>query len=243
MNATIMRLTVRTLLGRRRFWLLLALALVPVALALVVRLLTGTSDTVAWGLTSGFGVATVVPLIALLAGTGSIGPEIDDGSIVYLLAKPVSRFTVVNSKLVVAVAAALLLGPVPVAVSGLLLAQSPGDVVPALVVASALAAVAYCVVFLLLAVLTRNAVIIGLLYAVVWETTVGNLIPGARALSVRQWSLALAEHLMGPAQATRLGVYPAVGPVAGAVALAVVVLGGALYAGVRLRSIRLLSAE
>lgn len=243
MNATVIRLTARTLLGRRRIWLLLALPVVLLVLAAVVRALVGADDDVAWAVASGFGVATLVPLVALLAGTGSIGAEIDDGSIVYLLTKPISRFTIVISKLAVAVVTALLAGPVPVAVAALVLAESPSALVAPLALAAAAAAAAYCVLFLLLSILTRNAVIVGLLYAIVWETTVGGFIPGAQALSVRQWALALAERLLGSAEADRLGVDAAVGPAAGGTALAVVVVAGTVYAGLRLRSIRLSTAE
>ena len=44
-----------------------------------------------------------MPLVALLATSGLLAPEIDDGSIAYLLAKPISRHTIVASKLVVAI--------------------------------------------------------------------------------------------------------------------------------------------
>ncbi len=243
MNVTVMWLTVRTLLGRRRFWLLLALSLVLLVLSVGVRALTGTDDSVAWVIVSGFGVGTLVPLIALLAGTGSIGPEIDDGSIVFLLSKPVSRFTIVGSKLVVAVVTALVLGLVPVVLSVLLLAANPGTLAPPIGVAAAAAVLAYCALFLLLSVLTRNAVIIGLLYAIVWETTVANLVPGARTLSVRQWSLSLAQELLGNAQADRLSVNSAVGAGVGAVALVLVIVASTVYAALKLRTIRLATAE
>ncbi len=238
-----MRLTARTLMGRRRFWLLIALAVVPVALAVGVRALVGTGDPLAWGVASGFGVATLVPLIALLTGTGSIGPEIDDGSIVYLLTKPIGSLTVMVSKLVVAALTAVVLGPVAVVLSAALLAEHPGSVVPPIALISTLAVLAYCVLFLLLSVLTRHAVVIGLLYAIVWETTIANLVPGARALSVRQWSLALGERLMGAEEADRLGVAAAVGPVTAAVALSVLVVAGIVVAARRLPTVRLVSPE
>ena len=40
-----------------------------------------------------------MPLLGLIAGTGAIGPEIDEGSIVYLLAKPLNRYSIVVTKL------------------------------------------------------------------------------------------------------------------------------------------------
>lgn len=243
MNTTVVRLTARTLLGRRRLWLLVALPAVLLVLSVAVRVFAGTDDSVAWGVASGFGVATLVPLIALLAGTGVIGPEIDDGSIVFLLSKPVSRFTIVGSKLAVAVVTALVLGPLPVVLSVLLLAEDPGGLAAPIGVAAAVAVAAYCALFLLLATVTRNAVVIGLLYAIVWETTIANFIPGAQALSVRQWSLAIAEQLLGSADAQRLTVNAAVGVVAGSVALVVVFVASTVYAGIRLRTIRLATAE
>ncbi len=38
--------------------------------------------------------------------------------------------------------------------------------------------------------LSRNAVVIGLLYALIWESLVGTFVPGAQTLSVQQWALA-----------------------------------------------------
>ncbi len=243
MNATVARLTARTLLGRRRVWLLAGLPVLLIGLAVLVRVFAGADDATALGVAGGFGLATVLPLVALLTGTGVIGPEIDDGSIVYLLSKPISRFTIVLSKLAVALASALVLGALPVAVSAAVLAENPGTLVPALTVAAVVAVVAYCALFLGLAVVTRNAVVVGLLYAIVWETTIANLVPGAQALSVRQWSLAVAEQVLGAADAARLGVDAAVGTGVGVVALLLLAVAATAFAGVRLRSLRLATAE
>jgi len=242
-NATVVQLTARTLLGRRRVWLLAALPLVLLALAVLVRVIAGSDDDMVRLVVGGFGLGTVIPLVALLAGTGAIGPEIDDGSIVYLLAKPISRYTIVLSKLAVAVLTALVLGALPVVVATLVLARSPGSLAPALGVAAAAASIVYCTLFLLLAVLTRNAVVIGLLYAIIWETTIAGLVPGAKALSVRQWSLSVAEQMLGTGAAARFGMDAAVGVGTGVVALLVVAVTCTGYAGMRLRTLRLLTAE
>ncbi|CAM5608071.1 ABC transporter permease [Streptomyces badius] len=50
----------------------------------------GADDQIACDVLGGFAIATMVPLIGVMQGTGAMGPEIDDGSIVYLLAKPVN---------------------------------------------------------------------------------------------------------------------------------------------------------
>lgn len=243
MNPTVIQLTARTLLGRRRLLLLLALPVLLVALCVLVRVFSGTGDDTAVAIVSGFGLGTLVPLVALLAGTGSIGPEIDDGSIVYLMSKPISRFSIILSKLLVALGAGLALGAVPVAIGAFVLAENPGTVLVPLTVAAAIAVTCYCALFLALAVVTRNAVVVGLLYAVVWETTIGNLVPGAQALSVRQWSLSVAEKLLGTDDAARLGVGAAVGLPTGLVALVLLTVAATVFAGVRLRTLRLATSE
>ena len=53
----------------------------------------------------------------------------------------------------------------------------------------------YAALFLLLGVLTRHAVVIGLVYALLWESLVGNFVPGAKVLSVQQWGLSIAAGL------------------------------------------------
>jgi ABC-2 type transport system permease protein len=90
---------------------------------------------------------------------------------------------------------------------------------------------------------TRNAVVVGLLYAIVWETTIAAIVPGAQALSVRQWSLALAEKMLGAADAARLGLDAAVGLGTGVVALVALAVASTIYAGMRLRTIHLATAE
>jgi ABC-2 type transport system permease protein len=238
-NATIARLTARSLLGRRRALLLLLLPAVLLVLATLARLLAGTEDDLAVGLLGGFALGTLVPLLGLIAGTGAIGPEIDDGSIVYVLSKPLSRHAIVATKLLVAVAVVTAIGAVPTLLAGLVLTGTVGTLAVAYAVGAAVAGVAYCALFVLLAVLTRNAVVVGLLYALVWETLIGQFVPGAQALSIQQWALAVTEQIVG-APAERLGVTSAVGLV-GVPLLVVVTLGATWYAGHRLRTIRLTS--
>jgi ABC-2 type transport system permease protein len=243
-NATVAQLTLRTLLGRRRAWLLLVLPAILLVLTLVLRLTVdeGSRADVAVGLLGAFALATLVPLIGLIAGTGAIGPEIDDGSIVYLLAKPVSRHSIVVSKLVVAVGVVSVFAALPVFVAGLVLVGTADGLAVGYGLGTLVAGVGYCALFLLLAVLTRNAVVIGLIYALVWESLIGSLVPGAQALSIQQWALALTRIVVGdPADA--LGVTAAVRPEVALPLLAAVAVGATVLAGSRLRSLRLTGDE
>ena len=103
-------------------------------------------------LLSAFGIAILMPLLTLIAGTGSIGPEIDDGSIVYLLAKPLNRYSIVVTKLAVAIAVVIAFGVLPIAVAGVVLTGEVGDVTIAFALGALAAGAAYSAVFLLLAV-------------------------------------------------------------------------------------------
>jgi len=242
MNPVVAQLTLRGLLGRRRILVLAALPALLLVFSLVLRLTVGADEELVEAIISGFALSTLLPLLALIAGTGAIGPEIDDGSIMYLMAKPVSRHLIVRSKLIVACGVVFAFGTFPMLVAGLLLTERSVDLVLGCCLGSVLAGTAYCALFLLLSVLTRNAVIAGLVYAVVWESIVGNFVPGAKTLSVLQWGLAFAEKVGGD-QATRLGVESEVAPVTAGILLLVVTVGSTWYAGLRLRTLRLAGDE
>jgi ABC-2 type transport system permease protein len=245
-NATVAALTSRSLLGRNRTLVLLLLPLALLALCVLARVLAGLDadiereldGSLAPDLLGSFGIATLMPLLGLIAGTGSIGPEIDEGSIVYLLSKPLNRHAIVVTKLLVAIGVVTAFGVLPIAVAGTVLTGEVGTVTVAFAAGAFGAGVAYSALFLLLAVITRNAVVIGLIYALIWESLVGAVVPGAQTLSVQQWSLAVVQRSLGE-EAERVGLEAAVGFGTALVLLAVVSVIATVYAGKRLQTLRL----
>jgi ABC-2 type transport system permease protein len=228
MNATIAKLAVQALLGRRRFFLLLAF---PVLLVGLVALVTALTDgEAAFEILPGLGYPLVLPLVAILAASSVLGPEVDDGSIVYLLAKPVNRYAVAFSKWLVALAATLVAGALAI----LLAAFVTGDPTRAwaLFVGALVAGTAYSALFLAISAVTRHAVIASLMFVLIWESLLGNLFPGIAWLSISQWGLRvgheLSDQLPDPAN---LGW--AIG------ASLVVTVVGVWFAGDRLRSFTL----
>ncbi|MFF4530714.1 ABC transporter permease [Streptomyces sp. NPDC001407] len=194
-HPTVARLTYRGLLGRRRAFILFALPALLIVISAVIRVLTGADDDTATNVLGGFALATMVPLIGVIAGTGAIGPEIDDGSVIYLLSKPVPRHTVILTKLTVAIGVTVAFSAVPTLIAGFVLNGNSQQIAVAYAAAAAVASVAYSAIFLLLGTVTRHAVVAGLVYALVWESLFGSLIPGARTLSAQQWALALAQKI------------------------------------------------
>jgi ABC-2 type transport system permease protein len=233
MNTTIARLTVSGLLRGWRGLLLALLPAVVLLLAVLLRAAFGVEPAVTSGLMESFNLDTVVPLIALIVGTGAIATEIDDGSIVYLLTKPVARGRIILTKLLVAIGVTLLFAALPTLIAGVVVTGALGQTALAYGAAAAISCVVYCAVFMLLGVLSRKAVIIGLMYILLWEMLVAGLVSGARVLSVQQWGQAVASGMAPDAVTSTLSI-----PVA--VILAVLVTGAATwFASTRLRSLTL----
>ncbi len=246
LNPTVATLTSRSLLGRRRTVVLLLLPLALLALCVLARILGSLDADTArdldgplpGNLLAAFGIAILMPLLTLIAGTGAIGPEIDEGSIVYLLAKPLNRHSIVVTKLVVAFGVVVAFAVVPIFISSIVLTGAVGEVTVAFTAGALVAAAAYSSLFLLLAVVTRNAVVVGLIYALIWESLVGGLVPGAQALSVQQWSLAVVQQVLGDS-AERLGVDSAVGFGTAVVLLVLVTVAATYVAGRKLQTLRI----
>lgn len=242
MNAVVMQLTLRGLLGRRRALLLLVLPTLLLLLAGLVRWASEAEVGATVALTQEFALGTLLPLMCLLIGTGVIGAEIDDGSIVYLLAKPLPRRTILGSKLLVAWGAAFVLAVLPIVAATQVAGDEGGRLGLGFGVTATLAALAYTTVFVALSVVTRNAVIVGLLYALLWETVLGGYVPGIRNVSVRQWALTAAEAIVGD-RSTVWGVVSAVSLPAGLGLLVATTVGAAVLAVRRLQTLRLTAAD
>src|SRR5579859_7218329 len=102
LNPVVLRITLRATLGRKRA---LVFVLVPLVLLLITVALKLVAVSPVWPaeFLGVFGFSVVLPLTALIIGTRVLGAEIDDGSIVHLLATPVGRTSVVLSKFAAAV--------------------------------------------------------------------------------------------------------------------------------------------
>jgi len=232
MNTTIASITARALLGRRRFLLLLPLPLLLVGLTALAHSLH--PDPSEWGepVVAGLGFAVVLPMIALVVGTGVLGAEIDDGTIVHVLATPVPRRDIVLAKLAVAAGITTAVGAAAMFVTGTIVESVRFGL--GLAVACAVASIAYSALFLALSLVTRRPVLLGLLYVLIWEGLLGNLLTGSRALSIQQYAVTIAAHITpGSVLHARLSL-----PVAVAMSAAFAV-GGTLLAIDRLRSFRL----
>jgi ABC-2 type transport system permease protein len=235
MNSTIARLSAQALFGRRRGVVLVLIPGILVVLSIIIRALT--DEGVGYDAVANLGFTLALPIVALLAAAAVLGPEVDDGSIVYLLAKPVSRHTIAFSKYAVAWAATMALGAFPLMVSGLVLDASDPRQAVGWLVAGVVAGTTYTALFLGLASLTRHAVVAGLLFVLLWEGLLGNLLTGIRWLAIGAWGRDAGHAVSDVLEASDTGLTYAL------VAAAIVTIGSVWFAGDRLRSFTLRGDE
>jgi ABC-2 type transport system permease protein len=200
MTGTLASLTLRGLLNRRRTLLLILLSLLIVVVAALSRL-AESSEADARQFTTvllaDFGLGVLLPLVAVIVGTAAIGSELEDGTIIYLLAKPIPRILIVLVKLVVAWLLVVALVAPAILVAGVVASSGDAELGIAYAIASVVGALEYTAVFLALSIVTSRALVVGLAYVVIWEGVVAGLFAGTRIFSVRQHALAVADAFAG----------------------------------------------
>lgn len=227
----IVGLTLRSLLDRRRFWLMVLLAAVPVLMAVMITVFA--EEVIGPQIFRQLIVRTVLPLVALVFGTAALGTELEDGTIVFLLTKPVRRARIVLAKAAVAAGlTAALMAPATL-LTGLVASTQEAQLASmtvAYAVAVAVGGAAYALGFLALSTFTTRALAIGLAYVLIWEGILSGLLEGTRVFSVREATLGLAAMLQGDAA----GDATTIGGTTSVVVLAAVILGGLALATWRL---------
>ena len=226
LNPVIAGITVRATLGRRRAVLFAIPAVVLIALTLVLRASHPAGASWPANVLGTFGFSVLLPLTALIIGTGVLGAEIDDGSVVHLLATPVRRLDVIITKFAVAAGLTALFAAVPELVAGLL-APNSGKLAWALFVGALVGSVVYSAVFVLASVVTTRAIAFGLLYVAIWEGVLSNLVGGVRILSIAHYGLGVANAI-DPDQNLQAGL-----GLSTSLILGIVITVGGLYLATR----------
>jgi ABC-2 type transport system permease protein len=197
--ATIASVSLRALLGRRRTLLMVLLAAMPILLGLIVK---ANSDQLSLKILAqtldGIVTRTCLPLIAIVFGTAALGSELEDGTGVHLLTKPIDRWIIIVSKALVAgTLTAALIVPSTV-IAGILMGGTGGDAIAvtfAFALSVLIGSYLYTAIFLVLSAITTRGLLIGLAYALIWEGIVAGLLPGSQAFSVREYLTGIVQTL------------------------------------------------
>ena len=231
-TGVLLRFSLGQLLAGRR---LLIVPLVALPLILVAVFAAGADTdptTFTLDLYRQFVLPVLLPVVSLVFSTSAFGAELRDGTVTNILLKPLPRPAILGAKYLAAVLATLLvLLPATVA-AHLIVAGGLGstDLLAGMVLAGMVGTLAYCALGLLLSLLMARAVLVGLVYALLWEGAVVSVAPSASSLSIRGYTEGvLAAVLSGGADFTvRLG------PVSASVLAAVVTLAALALAVLRL---------
>ncbi|GIH29155.1 ABC transporter permease [Acrocarpospora phusangensis] len=238
MNSVVASITYRAMLGRKRVWLLALLPVALIAIAVLLRLIGAGHESTTVTLMETFAIGAILPLLGLIAGTGVIAPEIEDGTIIHLLSKPIPRHRIMVTKFAVAASLMVVFAGVPTFLAGYLMIGTEANVAAGFALGAAIGGIAYAAVFLLVGVLTKHAVVVGIIYALVWEGAIGGYVPGARKLSIQQWARTLADQVT-----TSPALKPDVALSFALPAIVIVTVVAVIWAGQRLRGLSLTGDE
>lgn len=142
-------------------------------------------------------LALATPVVALLLSTSAFSAESDDGTLLYLVTTTTPRWWIVFVRVVFAMVGTAAVSAIAVFGTGFIASgwHDPQHVTRAFGIAAAFGGAAYASLFTLLALMTRRALVGGLLYVVFWEGVLSSTFPALNYLSVRQWTLAVANVL------------------------------------------------
>jgi ABC-2 type transport system permease protein len=215
-NSTVAWITLRATMSRKRALLFALPAVILIVVTLLLKISKPASRPWPSHVLGTFGFTVLLPLTALIIGTSVLGAEIDDGSIVHLLATPVRRLSVILTKFSIATVLTMLFAAVPELIAALIsgggstpdkeVGQNGGVVqfvqgtavsnskfAIGLFVGALVGAVIYNALFVMVSVATTRAIAVGLLYVLIWESLLSNFVSGARLLSVSHYSLGIAN--------------------------------------------------
>ena len=118
------------------------IGLLPILLGWVIGRQSDDPLEAGVGFVSYMGLSILIPIVALIFASASLGDTREDGTLVYLWLRPISRLSVSTGAWAASVTIALPLTVIPMTVSALLL-DAGNSVVTATIITSILAVVAY----------------------------------------------------------------------------------------------------
>ncbi|HET7035906.1 MAG TPA: ABC transporter permease subunit [Thermomicrobiaceae bacterium] len=174
----------------------------------------------------GFLATIVIPLATLILATAALGNELSDRTIPYLALKPVGRWRIVLEKFagtVLVTAIPLLIGIVITwGVVASQEASAGGRVLLAMLAATLAGILAYGALFLFISLVIPRALIVGIIYVILWEGLIVSIISGARVLSIRHYVNSIFVRLLD-SPAVRLDQSASLGAALVVLALVVIV--------------------
>ena len=196
---------VSSIATRARLVALGALSLGAVVLGVAIRVANPTDRAeAAWTLVNGYGLSLVVPVVALVFASASLGDPSEDGTLVYLWLRPLPRWQLASAAFSASVTVAAPIAVAPLVI-GAAVTGAGGRLAAASAAGGFLATVAYSAVFCGLGLRVRRALAWGLAYLLIWEEAVARVSHGAARVSLfvatRSLTASIAKHTPPPRNA------------------------------------------
>ncbi len=195
MSGALLAVALRQAASPGRLGLILLLALLPLGIAVILRVAAGGEDVIEVALDL-LVIGLFLPISVMTVATTAFGNEVEDRTLGLLTTKPAPRAYIVLVKLgaTLAITAPLSAG-VAVVVTLLGDGESAARTAVAAGVGAALGALAYASIFTWAGLVTSRALGFGLAYVLLWEALMVSLIDGARFLSVRNYAKSIMQGL------------------------------------------------
>jgi ABC-2 type transport system permease protein len=199
MSTYIFRSTLQEFLRVRRImvWLLVALLVFAAgkAFTLVARDMMNQQES--YATLSALLTFLLLPLISAIFSSSVVSQEVEQKTIVYLLTRPVRRETLILMRSLASIVVVALLGGVcALAVSASVFGSGAfgNGILYRDLLAIAMGALAYGFLFVLISLLANRAMIISLLFAFAWETSLSHLPGNMHLLSISTYLTAIAQR-------------------------------------------------
>jgi ABC-2 type transport system permease protein len=174
------------------FGILISIAIAP---SDEVGLIVDTDAQRAVEFINAFGLGFFVPITALILAAASLGDFRDDGSLVYLWLRPVSRSMIIAAAMSASLTVVLPLAAIPLIASATIM-SGESEVVVATWASVAIGVVAYVAIFVALGLRTTRALLWGLVYVLLWEGFISRA-GGAGRLSISNYTRSILTHVSG----------------------------------------------
>ncbi len=162
----------------------------PILLGWVIGARSNDALEAGVGFVSYMGLSILVPIVALIFASASLGDTREDGTLVYLWLRPISRLSVSIGAWAASVTIALPLTVIPMTISAILL-DAGNTAITGTALTSILAVLAYSSLFVLLGLIAKNPVLWGIAYIFIWEAIVASFAKPAAALAISGYSRAI----------------------------------------------------
>jgi ABC-2 type transport system permease protein len=226
----IIRVTLRQLLGGRRLVVLGLLGAIP---ALIVWLSTSNrSSASVFEIYHEGAIATlfliVMPIVSIVLGSAALGDERRDGTLAFLVVRPMARSSITTAKLIAAWLAAAIVSMMSGTLASVAASTRSSDwstLVPTLV-GLAISAGCYAAVFMAIGHLTSRAVLLGLVYLFVWETGISFAAPSLANVSLFRIGLSAYAGMLPESAGLLSEPLGSIAPGLGGAVVKLAVLGG-----------------